>query len=146
MTEPIRVGELLPGVLGEVVDRAGHGYARWAELVAQAGYCHHPIRLAGRVEHADRSTGEVRTVYDSEQEPDGVLLKACGTRRESRCPSCAATYRADAYQLLAAGLKGGKGVPATISRHPRLFVTFIVISKMQGTAVLNAVFAGHVRP
>jgi hypothetical protein len=53
-----------------------------------------------------------------------VLLKACGTRRESRCPSCAATYRADAYQLLAAGLKGGKGVPETISEHPRLFVTF----------------------
>jgi hypothetical protein len=53
-----------------------------------------------------------------------VLLKACGTRRESRCPSCAATYRADAYQLLAAGLRGGKGVPETISAHPRLFVTF----------------------
>jgi hypothetical protein len=50
MTEPVRVGELLPGVIGEVVDRAGHGYQRWAELVAQAGYCHHPIRLAGRVE------------------------------------------------------------------------------------------------
>jgi hypothetical protein len=124
MTEPVRVGELLPGVLGEVVDRAGDGYARWAELVAQAGYCHHPIRLAGRVEHADRQTGEVRTVYDSEREPDGVLLKACGTRRESRCPSCAATYRADAYQLLAAGLKGGKGVPETVVGHPRLFVTF----------------------
>jgi hypothetical protein len=124
MTEPVRVGELLPGVLGEVVDRAGHGYDRWAELVAQAGYCHHPIRLAGRVEQADRITGEVRTVYDSDREPDGVLLKACGTRRESRCPSCAATYRADAYQLLAAGLKGGKGVPETISGHPRLFVTF----------------------
>jgi Replication initiator protein, pSAM2 len=124
MTEPIRVGELLPAVLQEVVDRAGHGYDRWMELVAQAGYCHHPIRLAGRVEHADRATGEVRTVYNSEREPDGVLLKACGTRRESRCPSCAATYRADAYQLLAAGLKGGKGVPETISRHPRLFVTF----------------------
>ena len=116
MSEPARVGELLPGVLGEVVDRAGHGYDRWAELVAQAGYCHHPIRLAGRIEQADRTTGEVRQVYDSEREPDGVLLKACGTRRESRCPSCAATYRADAYQLLAAGLKGGKGVPETISR------------------------------
>ena len=116
MTEPVRVGELLPGVLGEVVERAGHGYARWAELVAQAGYCHHPIRLAGRVEHADRTTGEVRAVYDSEREPDGVLLKACGTRRESRCPSCAATYRADAYQLLAAGLKGGKGVPDSDQR------------------------------
>jgi hypothetical protein len=124
MTEPVHVGDVLPGVLAEAVDRAGHGYERWAELVAQAGYCHHPIRLAGRVEHADRTTGEVRTVYDSEAEPDGVLLKACGTRRESRCPSCAATYRADAYQLLAAGLKGGKGVPETVAEHPRLFVTF----------------------
>jgi hypothetical protein len=143
VTEPTRVGELLPGVLGEVVDRAGHGYDRWAELVAQAGYCHHPIRLAGRVEHADRTTGEVRTAYDSEREPDGVLLKACGTRRESRCPSCAATYRADAYQLLAAGLKGGKGVPDSISEHPRLFVTFTAPSfgrvhtrKAQGRLVL----------
>jgi hypothetical protein len=124
MARPTRVGELLPGVLGEVVDRAGVGYERWMELVAQAGYCHHPVRLAGRVEHADRTTGEVRRVYDSAGEPDGVLLKACGTRRESRCPSCAAVYRADAYQLLAAGLKGGKGVPETISEHPRLFVTF----------------------
>jgi hypothetical protein len=143
MTDPARVGELLPSVLGEVVDRAGHGYDRWMELVAQAGYCHHPIRLVGRVEHADRQTGEVRQVYDSEREPDGVLLKACGTRRESRCPSCAATYRADAYQLLAAGLKGGKGVPETVAEHPRLFVTFTAPSfgrvhsrKAQGRLVL----------
>jgi hypothetical protein len=143
VTEPARVGDVLPGVLAEVVDRAGAGYERWMELVAQAGYCHHPIRLAGRVEHADRQTGEVRTVYDSEREPDGVLLKACGTRRESRCPSCAARYRADAYQLLAAGLKGGKGVPETISQHPRLFVTFTAPSfgrvhtrKAQGRLVL----------
>jgi hypothetical protein len=143
VSEPARVGEVLPGVLAEVVDRAGHGYDRWAELVAQAGYCHHPIRLAGRVEQADRQTGEVRQVYDSGREPDGVLLKACGTRRESRCPSCAATYRADAYQLLAAGLKGGKGVPETISEHPRLFVTFTAPSfgrvhtrKTQGRLVL----------
>jgi hypothetical protein len=137
------VGDVLPGVLAEVVDRASHGYERWAELVAQAGYCHHPIRLAGQVDQADRATGEVRTVYDAEREPDGVLLKACGTRRESRCPSCAATYRADAYQLLAAGLKGGKGVPGTIAEHPRLFVTFTAPSfgkvhsrKAQGRLVL----------
>jgi hypothetical protein len=143
MTDPVRVSELLPGVLAEVVDRAGHGYARWAEQVAQAGYCHHPIRLAGRVEHADRQSGEVRTVYDTEREPDGVLLKGCGTRRESRCPSCAATYRADAYQLLAAGLKGGKGVPESVAAHPRLFVTFTAPSfgkvhrrKAQGRLVL----------
>jgi hypothetical protein len=143
MTEPTRVGDVLPGVLAEVVERAGHGYDRWAELVAQAGYCHHPIRLAGRIEQADRQTGEVRPVYDSEGEPDGVLLKACGTRRESRCPSCAAVYRADAYQLLAAGLKGGKGVPESVAGHPRLFVTFTAPSfgwvhtrKAQGRLVL----------
>jgi hypothetical protein len=143
VTEPVPVGALLPEVLAEVVQRAGPGYERWAELVAQAGYCHHPIRLAGRVEQADRSTGEVRQVYDSGREPDGVLLKACGTRRESRCPSCAAVYRADAYQLLAAGLKGGKGVPASIAEHPRLFVTFTAPSfgrvhgrKAQGRLVL----------
>jgi hypothetical protein len=72
-----------------------------------------------------------------------VLLKACGTRRESRCPSCAATYRADAFQLLAAGLKGGKGVPDSIAPHPRLFVTFTAPSfgavhtrKAQGRLVL----------
>jgi hypothetical protein len=143
MTDPTRVGHVLPGVLAEVVDRAGAGYQRWAELVAQAGYCHHPIRLAGRVEHANRQTGEVRQVYTTEGEPDGVLLKACGTRRESRCPSCATTYRADAYQLLAAGLKGGKGVPESVAEHPRLFVTFTAPSfgrvhtrKAQGRLVL----------
>jgi hypothetical protein len=72
-----------------------------------------------------------------------VLLKACGTRRESTCPSCAATYRADAYQLLASGLRGGKGVPESVADHPRLFVTFTAPSfgrvhtrKAQGRLVL----------
>jgi hypothetical protein len=61
----------------------------------------------------------------------------------SFCPSCAATYRADANQLLAAGLKGCKGVPETVAGHPRLFVTFTAPSfgrvhtrKAQGRLVL----------
>jgi hypothetical protein len=124
MTDPVRVGELLPGVLAEVVDRAGHGYARWAEQVAATGYCTHPVRLRGRVEHADAETGAVRTVYSTEREPDATLLKACGNRRASVCPSCSATYQGDSFQLLAAGLRGGKGVPETVAAHPRLFVTF----------------------
>jgi hypothetical protein len=81
MTEPVLVGELLPSVLQEVIDRAGPGYDRWAEQVATTSYCVHPVRLRGRVEHADSQTGEVRTVYATEREPDGTLLKACGTRR-----------------------------------------------------------------
>jgi hypothetical protein len=143
VSEPTRVADVLPGVLAEVIDRASNRYDRWAEQVAQAGYCAHPIRLAGRVEQADRHSGELREVYSTEGEPDGTLLKACGTRRASRCPSCAAVYQADAYQLTAAGLQGGKGIPETIAAHPRLFVTFTAPSfgpvhtrKTQGRLVL----------
>jgi hypothetical protein len=124
MSEPIQVNELLPGVLQEVIDRAGPDYDRWMEQVTATGYCAHPIRLRGTVEHADRATGEMRTVYDTEREPDATLLKACGNRRASVCPSCSATYQADQFHLLAAGLRGGKGIPETVTAHPRLFVTF----------------------
>jgi hypothetical protein len=61
----------------------------------------------------------------------------------SRCASCAAVYQADAYQLTAAGLQGGKGVPESVAAHPRLFVTFTAPSfgqvhtrKAQGRLVL----------
>jgi hypothetical protein len=124
MTDPVRVGALLPEVLQEIIQRAGPGYQRWAQQVAATGYCAHPVRLQGRVEHADRETGELWTVYDSGREPDATLLKACGNRRASVCPSCSATYQADTFQLLAAGLCGGKGIPETVAAHPRLFVTF----------------------
>jgi hypothetical protein len=124
MTEPVQIGELLPEVVAEAIARAGPGYDRWAEQVAATGYCAHPVRLRGQVEHADGATGEVRPVYSTDREPDATLLKACGNRRVSVCPSCSATYQADSFQLLAAGLRGGKGVPETVSGHPRLFVTF----------------------
>jgi hypothetical protein len=142
MSEPILVGELLPEVVAEAIARAGPGYDRWAEQVAATGYCAHPVRLHGRVEHADRATGEVRSIYSTDREPDATLLKACGNRRVSVCPSCSATYQADTFQLLAAGLRGGKGVPETVARHPRLFVTFTAPSfgqvhtrKVQGLVV-----------
>ena len=124
MSAPVAVGELLPQVLQEVVDRAGRDYERWAEQVAATGYCVRPVRLRGQVEQVDRATGEVRAAYDTAAEPDQTLLKACGNRRAAVCPSCSAVYQADQYQLLAAGLRGGKGVPERVAVHPRLFVTF----------------------
>jgi hypothetical protein len=87
------------------------------------GYCRQPVRLRGQVDAVDLGTGECRTVYSTEPEPDRTLLKCCGNRREAVCPSCAETYRGDAYQLVVAGLCGGKGVPESVSEHPMVFVT-----------------------
>src|SRR4029453_804110 len=96
MAEPVQVGELLPGVVAEAIARAGPGYDRWMEQGAATGYCAHPVRLRGTVEHADLATGEVRTVYNTEREPDATLLKACGNRRASVCPWCPPTRGAAA--------------------------------------------------
>ena len=49
--------------------------------------------------------------------PTGCIYVPCGDRRASVCPPCAETYRADTYQLIRAGLVGGKGVP-DIRRRP----------------------------
>ena len=43
--------------------------------------------------------------------------------RASPCPPCAETYRADTYQLIRAGLTGGKSIPATVAQHPCVFTT-----------------------
>jgi hypothetical protein len=56
--------------------------------------------------------------------PDAAIYTACGNRRATVCPSCAQTYQRDAYQLLRAGLVGGKGVPETVASHPAVFATF----------------------
>ena len=50
-------------------------------------------------------------------------LQGVGNRRAAVCESCAEIYRADAYQLVAAGMKGGKGVPETVAGHPAVFAT-----------------------
>jgi hypothetical protein len=96
-----------------VRERAGELDALWWRL-QRTGGCRQPIRLVGK----SRDGG-----YDTAGEPDGVLLVACGTRRKSRCPSCAAIYRGDARQLVLAGLAGGKGVPESVAEHPAVFFT-----------------------
>lgn len=50
-----------------------------------------------------------------------MIYTACGDRRTSVCPSCAETYRRDTYQLIRAGLAGGKGVPESVAIHPAVF-------------------------
>ena len=64
-------------------------------------------------------------------EPDAFLRKACGNRRVAICPPCSERYGQDAYHLLAAGLRGGKGVPDTIVEHPVVFVTLTALRLLQ---------------
>ena len=85
------------------------------ELVSQiklAGGCSNPIRLNG--EFVNTVTGEVN---------QRQLLVACKDRRSVVCPSCSYLYKADAWIVVSTGLIGGKGVPTSVSTHPRLFVT-----------------------
>ena len=89
--------------------------AHWRRVLAevdQARLCSNPIRLRGI--RLDRSTGELA---------EGGLLVPCKDRRASVCPSCSRLYQADAWQLVAAGIRGGKGVDPGVVAHPQLFVT-----------------------
>src|SRR5262245_45622105 len=87
------------------------------------GGCIQPVLLRGRVDHIDGATGELLHRYSTVHEPDGVLPVACKTRRASRCPPCAEVYSADTYQLIRAGLSGGKGIPDRVAAHPCVFTT-----------------------
>ncbi|MGI8309235.1 replication initiator [Saccharopolyspora hattusasensis] len=92
------------------------GFTRFRETVRSVRGCLRPVWLAGSWS-AQRSDGT------PVKEHSGQIAVACNNRRESVCPSCAARYAGDAYQLVKAGLSGGKGVPDEAARHLRLFVT-----------------------
>jgi hypothetical protein len=113
---------LAPELLDALAQRAGRpDFPKLDAQLRSSGYCARPVRLVG---HIETCTGDGRRrVWSTRTEPDGILRKACGNRREAVCPPCAERYRQDAYHLIAAGLRGGKGVPDTIAEHPAIFVT-----------------------
>ncbi|MFI9843986.1 replication initiator [Nonomuraea sp. NPDC051941] len=107
-----------------MIARLNHpDYDRWANQIKRTGGCRQPIHLRGKVDHYDPATGQLLHRYTTRAEPDGILRVPCKTRRASRCPACAETYRADTYHIIRTGLIGGKGVPETVTTHPTLFVT-----------------------
>ena len=113
-------------VLSEMIARVSDpaSLANLQRQGEQCGWCAHPIRLIGNLVSVDTATGEILRSYSTNDEPDGVLMKACGTRRATRCPSCAALYASDARVLVRSGLAGGKGVPESVAQHPMVFATF----------------------
>jgi len=117
-------GVVLEGaLLAGVVDRLTRpDYPAFEAQLRSSGYCARPVRLQGRVDVCD-GYGHRRQVWTTDGEPDGLLRKACGNRREAICGPCAERYRGDARHLIAAGLRGGKGIPDTVTGHPAVFAT-----------------------
>src|SRR5262245_19688484 len=109
----------------ELLDRATRDdYQQWLSSALAAGGCIRPIRLRGTVRDIDAATGEVVRGLNTDDLPDKAIYLPCGDRRASVCPSRAETYRADTYQLIRAGLAGGKGIPESVAAHPCVFATF----------------------
>jgi hypothetical protein len=109
----------------ELLDRAARDdYDQWLSGTMAAGGCVRPIRLRGTMRDIDPATGELLARLDTADNPDKVIYLPCGDRRASVCPPCAETYRADTYQLIRAGLAGGKGMPESVAVHPCVFATF----------------------
>ncbi|MFI8104008.1 replication initiator [Streptomyces sp. NPDC086023] len=94
-----------------------------ARQISTLGGCAHPIRLTGHRTRLDSATGEILDHFESGRLPAGELLVRCGNRRTTRCPACSTVYRYDTYQLITAGLRGGKTVPTSVAAHPRVFAT-----------------------
>lgn len=113
-----------PDIAVQAALRIARGdYDAWAAAARAAGWCARPVRLTGTLTRADTGTGEVMSFFSTADRPDRVLLKACQSRRATRCPACAAVYQSDARALILAGLVGGKGVTADVAARPVVFVT-----------------------
>jgi hypothetical protein len=111
--------ELDPATIHGLVARASDPKReRRLQQVRRTGACRHPVRLRGVVVRGDER------VYSTADEPDGALMVRCGNRREACCPSCAHEYRGDMWQLVYAGMAGGrKGVPEQVAEHPQVFAS-----------------------
>jgi uncharacterized Zn-finger protein len=115
-------------------------YRHWRTQVQATGGCAAPIGLRGSSRILDRD-GAVLL------ERTGTVLAPCGNRRATVCAACSDRYAADAFHLLRAGLAGDdtKNVPATVTDHPRVFLTLTAPSF--GPVHTRAVTArGHVIP
>ena len=108
---------------GAIARITSPSFGKWRDHVAKARGCTRPIRLSGSSTTMDTRTGEALHYVDTAGMPDGVIYKPCGSRRESVCPACARTYRFDAYQLIRAGIAGGKGITDNVAAHPAVFLT-----------------------
>lgn len=108
---------------GEFSSLVGPEFRAWLAQMQRLGGCASPVYLVGHTMTRDRASGEVLHVFTSSSQPYGRFAVGCGNRRESVCLPCSYLHHGDTYQLVVAGLAGGKGVPESVASHPRVFVT-----------------------
>jgi hypothetical protein len=97
-------------------------YPEWLNHIKGVAACRHPIRLTGDI-HVKNPAGQHMASMSTDDMPDGAIYTPCGNRRASVCPSCAETYRRDTYQIIRAGLEGGRyGLPP-FGQHIAVFLT-----------------------
>lgn len=92
--EAILDDELVRGIVAQVADR--EDYAAFQATGWMCRWCSEPVRLIGKSTTVDTDTGEILESFSAAESPRGEVYKACGTRRASRCPSCAEIYKGDA--------------------------------------------------
>ncbi|MFE5868313.1 replication initiator [Streptomyces roseifaciens] len=98
-------------------------FDRAHDQIRQVRGCTRPVQLIGSTATLDAATETVLRAYSTADEPTGRLLTACGNRRVTRCPPCSRIYAGDTFQLIKAGLTGGKDIPESVRAHPRVFAT-----------------------
>ena len=96
----------------------------WTEALGKVHNCAHPIHVTGSSALVSPATGEVLATYSSRSEPLRVTRLPCGNRRAARCLSCSRVSAADIFQLIRAGVAGGKTVPDWVADNPLVFATF----------------------
>jgi hypothetical protein len=89
----------------------------------EIGACEHPVWLRGATLKREIASGMVVAQFSSDGTPFDAIAVRCMNRRASRCRPCARLYKGDTFQLVLAGLVGGKGVPAAVRDHPKVFAT-----------------------
>jgi len=121
---PLDLSGLTPAMEAGIISRLRDGTLEaWAETAASVGHCTRPVRLFGSSTTIDAGTGEILATFSSNQTPLGVLYRPCGNRRAEVCPYCSRIYARDTFEMIRAGLVGGKSVPETVADNPLLFVT-----------------------
>lgn len=110
-------------VTDEFAGLVGAEFRAWLRQMEQLGRCASPVYLVGHTLTRDKRTGELLHVFTSASQPYGRFAVGCRNRRAGVCLPCSYLHKGDTYQIVVAGLAGGKGVPESVAGQPRAFAT-----------------------